>query len=415
MLTRGRLRSVVAAACAVGMLAMAMVLGPADPAAAGSYGPPEWAPLRDTTTLGCTYQRPECSGAHTEWAIDVPMEINQPIYAAGRGQVVIVEKNQGGNCPQSQYPGGPDTCPNGKKGNAILINHGSYGYTLYGHMSTVLVNEGQWVDEGTVIAGAGNSGWTPPSFVHLHYEEWDAGSLINGQGQWDPPPKVQPRDWKACHGASTVRYPDVLGYSSWASVPFGSSLRNDGGCNPNGPTCITGFIDVLDSHPFCTEIDWMVEEEITTGYSDGLFKPTNSTSRQAAVTFLYRLAGEPPGPWPNPGFSDVSQSHPFYDAIAWGVANGLVEGYSDGTFKGTRDLSRQAMMSWLWGFAGEPPGPWPNPGFSDVLQSHPFYDAIAWGVANGITDGYPDDTFRGSADVTRQGASAFLFRYDSLT
>ena len=49
--------------------------------------------------------------------------------------------------------------------------------------------------------------------------------------------------------------------------------------------------------------------------------------------------------------------------------------------------------------------------FSDVSSDHPFHDEIAWLVDEGITEGWPDNTFRPTAAVTRQAVAAFLYRY----
>ena len=50
----------------------------------------------------------------------------------------------------------------------VKIHHG-YGYvTLFGHCSEVLVEEGQWVDRGTVVARLGRSGRA--TGYHIHYE-----------------------------------------------------------------------------------------------------------------------------------------------------------------------------------------------------------------------------------------------------
>lgn len=48
--------------------------------------------------------------------------------------------------------------------------------------------------------------------------------------------------------------------------------------------------------------------------------------------------------------------------------------------------------------------------FSDVPVSHPFYDEIEWMADTGITQGYPDGTFRPNDAVTRGQMSAFMQR-----
>jgi len=50
--------------------------------------------------------------------------------------------------------------------------------------------------------------------------------------------------------------------------------------------------------------------------------------------------------------------------------------------------------------------------FTDVPPSHPFASEIEWAAANGIVNGYPDGTFQPSANVTRQAATAFQSRYN---
>lgn len=55
---------------------------------------------------------------------------------------------------------------------------------------------------------------------------------------------------------------------------------------------------------------------------------------------------------------------------------------------------------------------WAGHQFSDVPSGHPFHGDIDWMVDHGITEGYEDGTFRPTAPVSRQAASAFLHRYN---
>lgn len=57
---------------------------------------------------------------------------------------------------------------NGGYGNCVMINHGNGYYTLYGHLSSIAVYEGQGVSQGDVIGYVGSTGnSTGP---HLHFE-----------------------------------------------------------------------------------------------------------------------------------------------------------------------------------------------------------------------------------------------------
>ena len=62
-------------------------------------------------------------------------------------------------------------------GKHVLIDHG-YGYkTLYAHMHTITVKEGEKVKKGQKIGLVGSTGAS--TAPHLHYEVWINGNAIN--------------------------------------------------------------------------------------------------------------------------------------------------------------------------------------------------------------------------------------------
>ncbi len=117
-----------------------------------------------------------------------------------------------------------------------------------------------------------------------------------------------------------------------------------------------------------------------------------------------------------PPFSDVAPSNPFCDAIEWAAGSGITTGYPDGTFHPGAAIERQAMAAFLWRYAGEPATP-PDPQrFADVPPGHPFYDAIQWMGATGLSTGTPQPTglptFAPGTTLDRQAMAAFLWRFD---
>jgi murein DD-endopeptidase MepM/ murein hydrolase activator NlpD len=67
------------------------------------------------------------------------------------------------------------------RGNALMINHGLGIYSGYMHLSEILVNIGDQVEPGQLIARVGDTGRvTGP---HLHWEIWAGGV------------QVDPMDW----------------------------------------------------------------------------------------------------------------------------------------------------------------------------------------------------------------------------
>ena len=110
-------------------------------------------------------------------------------------------------------------------------------------------------------------------------------------------------------------------------------------------------------------------------------------------------------------FSDVPDNHPFAVEIAWLVAHGIANGYPDGTFRPGETISREAMAAFLYRASGSPAftPPATSP-FTDVTTAHPFYREITWLRATGITTGWPDGTFRPGQAIARDAMAAFLYR-----
>jgi murein DD-endopeptidase MepM/ murein hydrolase activator NlpD len=90
--------------------------------------------------------------------IDIITDVGTPVKASGKGKVVFVGSKGG-------------------YGLAVEIDHG-FGYqTVYAHLSSVNVMEGQSVNRNQLIAKSGNSGLS--SGPHLHYEVLHNGQNLN--------------------------------------------------------------------------------------------------------------------------------------------------------------------------------------------------------------------------------------------
>ncbi len=173
------------------------------------------------------------------------------------------------------------------------------------------------------------------------------------------------------------------------------------------------FPDVIDTNPFHDDIDWLVDHGAT-GYEDGTYRPTLPITRQALVQLLWKLSGSPAGPFPAHGFSDVPAEHPFATAIAWAADEVLVTGFDDGTFRPGVHVSRQAVTAVLFRMGGLFHNTYPSPPFGDVGATHRFRHPIAFAAATNLADGYPDNTYRPTAPISRQALAALLHRFHSM-
>jgi len=88
-------------------------------------------------------------GAEFHPGLDISGNVGEPIHATANGIVVF-----------AGWKGG--------YGNCVMLKHG-YGYeTLYGHMSRILVHEGQQIQAGAVVGLLGSTGRS--TGPHVHYE-----------------------------------------------------------------------------------------------------------------------------------------------------------------------------------------------------------------------------------------------------
>lgn len=177
------------------------------------------------------------------------------------------------------------------------------------------------------------------------------------------------------------------------------------------------FSDVGESHVFCLPISWMAVTGLSTGYSDGTYRPAAGLTRQTLAAFFWRRAGEPEPAPDAPEFSDVPESSPFHDAISWMAGEGITTGRPDGSFGATDPVTRQAMAAFFYRLAGSPDvEPTTVSPFADVPPTNPFFDAILWMHDTGLSTGIPGPgdpptlLFAPVEELGRGGFSAFLYR-----
>ncbi|MBQ6489866.1 MAG: S-layer homology domain-containing protein [Solobacterium sp.] len=196
---------------------------------------------------------------------------------------------------------------------------------------------------------------------------------------------------------------------------LGSTVITATAVNGSSASCIINvlFSDVMDESAFYFNYVYdLAEKNIVTGWADGTFRPSNNCNRAAVVTFLWRMLGRPE-PSEMAGFSDMTGNEEFDMAISWAAENGITTGWDDNTFRPWNTCNRAAVMTFLWRAAGKPE-PATTAEFQDMTGNADFDTAISWGVENGITTGWADNTFRPWNTCNRLAVVSFLGRYDAL-
>lgn len=176
------------------------------------------------------------------------------------------------------------------------------------------------------------------------------------------------------------------------------------------------FKDVKPSMPHYKEMVWMGKSGLSTGWSDGTYRPYTPVKRDAMIAFLYRMEGSPKleNRYAHP-FNDVNMNTPHYEAIVWAYQSGIALGWEkpDGTrdFRPTQPVKRDAVAAFLYRQAGSPMV-YSHYGFKDVKPNQVFAVEMAWMQQSGLSTGWSDGTYRPLNNTNRDAMAAFMYRAD---
>ena len=192
---------------------------------------------------------------------------------------------------------------------------------------------------------------------------------------------------------------------------------------PNGQVTVTvtfeqaplPFHDVTEGDWFYDAVRYAYENSLMDGVGDNLFAPNSETTRAQLVTILHRLAGEPE-PGEDSGFSDVAAGTWYTDAVAWAAENGIVNGVSETEFAPGEDITREQLATILYRYAEsmgyDVSASVDLSGFPDAgdIQSYAT-QALSWAVAEGLLQGFEDDSLQPGGTATRAQIATILMRF----
>lgn len=174
----------------------------------------------------------------------------------------------------------------------------------------------------------------------------------------------------------------------------------------------------IDGHWAADAIRLAARYGYVNGYEDGTFRPERHVTRQQFVVMLARALG----------LSQIGVAVPFADdgqlpewarsGVYGAVEAGLLKGYEDGTFRGSREINRAEMAVMLVRAAlyiGELSQPMEQaasvPVFDDAKQIPAWaIDAVQTAAAHGLLKGRGANRFAPAEPLTRAEASVLLLR-----
>ena len=174
------------------------------------------------------------------------------------------------------------------------------------------------------------------------------------------------------------------------------------------------FSDIPEGFWCYDEVQYVYERGLMNGTGPSTFSPNGSTTRSMIVAILYRMEGSPAVGGAD--FADVSPGQYYASAVAWASANGIVNGYSDGTFRPGAAITREQLAAFLYRYAR-----YKGSDVSDRADLSAYADsagiagyaveAVEWANAAGLVNGISQTTLSPRGTATRAQAAGILNRF----
>jgi hypothetical protein len=144
------------------------------------------------------------------------------------------------------------------------------------------------------------------------------------------------------------------------------------------------------------------------GFGDGSYQPTWPVNRAAMAIFIARAAGITAAA-SGDVFPDVPETYWAADEIQACVDNSIVQGFDDGLYRPTQQVTRAQMSVFVVKATGGTSVPY-TAGFDDMDDTHWASGYIQKCLDDFIVTGYPDNFFRPDRLVNRGEMSVFIWR-----
>lgn len=177
------------------------------------------------------------------------------------------------------------------------------------------------------------------------------------------------------------------------------------------------FRDVPPDAWYASAVEWVSAAGLMNGTGGGAFSPGGPVTRGQTAAILHRLAGEPPAG--GSSFRDVPASAYYSQAVAWAARQGIVEGFSDGTFRPGQPVSRQQLAAILWRYAklagADSGGRASLGGYRDAGDVSAYArEPMSWALQAGILQGTKEGDLLPQGRATRGQTAVLLERFCKL-
>lgn len=149
-----------------------------------------------------------------------------------------------------------------------------------------------------------------------------------------------------------------------------------------------------------------VHQAYINGYQNGTFKPNAAITRGEAAQLLYNLTGATAAG--TASFGDVPSDKWYHNAVTYLAERGIINGYSDGTFKPNASITRAEFTTLIVRYQNITAAGTPT--FIDITANHWAKGYIAAAQNAGLIGGYQDGSFQPENKITRAETVTILNR-----
>ena len=205
----------------------------------------------------------------------------------------------------------------------------------------------------------------------------------------------------------TYSYRATLKDSVYGYVKNGVTVTSDNGPTTSDEVTIKVYPIVIPDVPADDTPNWLNTEDhyaYIVGYNDGTVKPNNNITRAEVATIFFRLLTDDARAYywsTDSGFSDVKPGDWYNNAVSTMVNAGILNGYSDGTFKPNANITRAEFATIAARFLSNSYSL--NDRFYDT-EGHWAEPYINRAAEVGWINGYSDGSFKPDRAITRAEA-----------
>ncbi len=181
----------------------------------------------------------------------------------------------------------------------------------------------------------------------------------------------------------------------------------------------SNFSDTGESQ-FQNSIEWMSRNGVVNGYADGTFKPMACVNRVEFLKMLFKTRGVDENVYSSELFSDTPADAWFTPYVMTARARGVVNGYSDGTFRPGQCVTKAeaTKMALLMYYSQDEISDGAMDSYvtwlSDLNDSQWYYSFAAFSYNRNFWPKSSDSSLGANSGMTREEVAELLYRLKSV-